>query len=277
MSARGKSILFWVLSFLLMGSLAVYQRMTGPTHPARGSVTIEGTTYKFKLLRSYETPENAPVTLNINRLGITGEIAYKRLRTNDEWTTVPMQLNEKGEFIAYLPTQPAAGKLEYMVTVTDSVGRRFDLTEEPVVIRFKGKVPLYILIPHIFCMFFAMFFALRTGIESFTKGPSVKNLTKYTLIFFLLGGIILGPIVQKFAFGAFWTGWPFGHDLTDNKTLIAFLAWIIAYRKVSRDETKQLWVKIAATILILIYLIPHSALGSELDYKSGKVQTGQIK
>ena len=112
MSARGKSILFWVLSFLLMGSLAVYQRMTGPTHPARGSVTIEGTTYKFKLLRSYETPENAPVTLNINRLGITGEVAYKRLRTNDEWTTVPMQLNEKGEFIAYLPTQPAAGKLE---------------------------------------------------------------------------------------------------------------------------------------------------------------------
>ncbi len=40
--------------------------------------------------------------------------------------------------------------------------------------------------------------------------------------------MILGPIVQKYAFGELWTGIPFGWDLTDNKTLIAFLFWILA-------------------------------------------------
>ena len=35
-----------------------------------------------------------------------------------------------------------------------------------------------------------------------------------------LGGMILGPIVQKYAFGAYWTGIPFGHDLTDAKNLV---------------------------------------------------------
>ena len=43
------------------------------------------------------------------------------------------------------------------------------------------------------------------------------------------GGFILGPLVQKFAFGEYWTGWPFGGDWTDNKTLAALVAWLVAW------------------------------------------------
>jgi len=32
--------------------------------------------------------------------------------------------------------------------------------------------------------------------------------------------------VQHYAFGQLWTGVPFGWDLTDNKTLLAALAWV---------------------------------------------------
>ncbi len=46
------------------------------------------------------------------------------------------------------------------------------------------------------------------------------------MMLLVLGGFLLGPIVQKYAFGAFWTGWPFGEDLTDNKTAVAVLAWL---------------------------------------------------
>ena len=43
-----------------------------------------------------------------------------------------------------------------------------------------------------------------------------------------IGGMILGPIVQKYAFGEYWTGFPYGGDFTDNKMLIMWLAWAIA-------------------------------------------------
>jgi hypothetical protein len=40
--------------------------------------------------------------------------------------------------------------------------------------------------------------------------------------------MILGPVVQYYAFGEFWTGVPFGWDLTDNKTLVAVIFWALA-------------------------------------------------
>ncbi|PKP18008.1 MAG: hypothetical protein CVU06_12600, partial [Bacteroidetes bacterium HGW-Bacteroidetes-22] len=72
MSQLTKSILFWIISFLLMGSLAIYQRLTGPTHPTRGSVTLAGETIKFKLLRSHETDTDAPVKIEVTNPGVTG-------------------------------------------------------------------------------------------------------------------------------------------------------------------------------------------------------------
>jgi hypothetical protein len=73
-------------------------------------------------------------------------------------------------------------------------------------------------------------------------------------------------MVQKFAFGAYWTGWPFGHDLTDNKTLVALLIWIVALIVQLRNKKGRAWVIAAAIILLAVYLIPHSVLGSEIDY-----------
>ena len=59
--------------------------------------------------------------------------------------------------------------------------------------------------------------------------PAYKRTVGMTIIFLLLGGFLFGPIVQKFAFGQFWTGWPFGEDLTDNKVLFALIAFLVAW------------------------------------------------
>jgi hypothetical protein len=107
------------------------------------------------------------------------------------------------------------------------------------------------------------------------KIPSYRFYAGLTLIMFLLGGMIMGPVVQKFAFGEYWTGFPTGKDLTDNKALIAFIAWIIAWMGNRKKERKYL-VIIAAIIVLAISYIPHSARGSELDYNSGKINTGMI-
>jgi hypothetical protein len=84
--------------------------------------------------------------------------------------------------------------------------------------------------------------------------------------FIFLGGLVFGPFVQKHAFGDYWTGWPFGTDLTDNKTAFAFIFWLIALYRLYRNRGERLWVIIASLVLLAVYMIPHSMLGSEIDH-----------
>jgi hypothetical protein len=173
---------------------------------------------------------------------------------------------QDGQLSAELPHQPPAGKIMYRVILTSPEGQPTELTSEPVIIRFKGDVPAAVLIPHIILMFAAMLLSTRTGLEALARGPGTRGMTLWTVILLFGGGLILGPVVQKYAFGAIWTGWPFGHDLTDNKTVVAFAAWLIALIRVWKRSDRRLSVIVASVVLLAIYLIPHSVLGSEIDY-----------
>ena len=148
------------------------------------------------------------------------------------------------------------------------------LTEEPIIIRFRGDVPAAIIIPHIILVFGAMLLSTRTGLEALLKRPGIRTLTLWTTAFLFIGGMIGGPIVQKYAFGAFWTGWPLGSDLTDNKTAVAMIFWLIALWRTRRKPDARAWPLAAALVTLIIFLIPHSLLGSELDYTSLPPQTG---
>jgi hypothetical protein len=88
---------------------------------------------------------------------------------------------------------------------------------------------------------------------------------------------VLGPIDQKHAFGAYWTGGPCGEDLTDNKTLGMWLAWVAAVfvlgrRRDPADRVARWTTVAAAAVTIAVYLVPHSLRGSQLDY--GKLEGG---
>ena len=115
-------------------------------------------------------------------------------------------------------------------------------------------------------MLLAMIFSTRTGLEALTGRKRTLRLTIWTIIFLGIGGLILGPIMQNYAFDAYWTGWPFGHDLTDNKTAVAFIFWLIALIVLLRRRNNRAWAIIAAIVLLIVYSIPHSMLGSEIDY-----------
>ena len=132
------------------------------------------------------------------------------------------------------------------------------------------------MIPHVFFIFFAMFLANVSGLFAAFNIEQFRRYTSITLILMLLGGMIFGPIVQKYAFLEFWTGFPNGMDLTDNKTLIAFLAWVVAFilniKKANRTS-----VIIAALVTFIIFLIPHSMFGSELNRETGEVIQGLIQ
>lgn len=148
---------------------------------------------------------------------------------------------------------------------------------DPIVLRYKGPVPTPLLIAHLSMMFIAVLVGLRAGLDALFGGASLRRLVWVTLGCLTLGGLLLGPFVQKAAFGAYWTGFPWGYDLTDNKTLLMWLAWVLAALvagpRPRRDETWSRAAVLAATVaMAVVYLIPHSLRGSQLDY--GKVQTG---
>lgn len=255
-----QSIILWIVSLLITIGSAVFQRITGPTYPIHGSIRLEGKEIPYRLDRS-EGQRNATVSIPTGNPAVRGWLAWKRYKTDDPWMAVPMTYREsflQGE----LPVQPPAGKILYRVLLESGKEQKIVPDGDPVVMRFKGDVPGPALWPHILVMFLAMLFSTRAGLEFFSKEPRLKNLTFLTLGCLCIGGILLGAIVQKYAFGMYWTGWPMGDDLTDNKTALALLAWVAAAVALFRSRRPKYWVLAAAFILLAVYLIPHSLWGS---------------
>ncbi|BBM83027.1 hypothetical protein [Candidatus Uabimicrobium amorphum] len=275
-SGKGKKIVLWVFSIVIMLSAFSYQKRTGPTYPYRGSYKIGDTEYYHKLIRSGDSQEDAVVELKAGEYAPS--LFYKRFKTQDEFTQVLMEKKQEN-FVAFLPKQPAAGKLEYylMMKAGDTKIRIPQNKEENIIIRFKDPVPEYILIPHILLMFFAMLVGMRAALGALFAPDSMRAFVWFSFVSMTIGGMILGPIVQKYAFGEYWTGFPWGGDWTDNKMLIMWVAWLAAISVVglkakSKELMSRIAVILAAIVMTAVYVIPHSIHGSELDYS--KVDAG---
>ncbi len=274
-----KVTLFWIFAFVITAFAVVYQRQTGPTYPRKVHVQFDDTTLvKLKLPRSAEC--NAAVDIVLPKLSLewNGYIYYRRFPTNDEWSVMPFLLNENDEMVASLPSDlPPAAKLEYYLEFDKSfTDVSFAVAKDaPLIIRFKGAVPSWALMPHIVLMFIAMLFSNLVGIMALFKSPRFRFYGMLTFILLLVGGLIFGPVVQYYAFGQAWTGFPVGADLTDNKTLIAFLFWLVAV--IANWKKERPWLSVfAALVTLVVYLIPHSMRGSQFDYETGKVITGMV-
>ncbi len=286
-----KKTFLWILAIIITLGAAYYQRKTGPTNPREISLAVNDTIIKVRLVRSLGLDERPEVRLAITDTSVRAKLYYRRFRTGEEYSSSEFKFKvypvnsilmnkvfgiteEKGLFAA-VPQQPPAGKLEYYIELTDSKGTQNILRETPLVIRFKGAVPSYILTPHIIFMFLAMLLANVAGLMALAGMPSFRKYSVWTLATLVAGGMILGPAVQKFAFGEFWTGVPFGWDLTDNKTLIALIFWILAV-VMNKRKNSRVYTLLAAAVTLIIFSIPHSLFGSELDYSSGEVTQGII-
>jgi len=258
-------IILWVLAIFITLSSAVYQRLTGPTHPKRGKVDFQEQRISYRFLRSETVNKDALINLTVPDTTIGGYVKFVRYKSYDEWTELSLQ-REGDKLTARLPHQPPAGKLMYFVYLTKEDDKLSLTGADPVILRYTGEVPTAILLTHVFLMFFAMLLSNRTGLEALDAGGKAYKFMLWTIGLFLVGGFILGPLMQKYAFGELWTGFPFGIDLTDNKALIAMLGWLWAWYKNRKGKEKRGWIVFAAVLMLVIYLIPHSVLGSEIDY-----------
>ena len=279
-----KTKIFWILAVLITLSASVYQRMTGPTNPKYVQVWVGDDEYKFKLPRSGGESDCRVV---LKGLGVEGKKSDFNVFATMYWRKYPatgdfipekMIPGEEG-LVAFLPVQPAAGKLEYYIEV-ETISRNSDVVtkgrtmlcyDEPLVIRFKNDVPAGVLIPHIIFMFVSMLFGAYALLCALANMPQYRRYTILSLVLLVLGGFVFGPIVQKYAFGVYWSGFPFGGDLTDNKTLFAAIALIFAVFTGKKPWNR--WaVVLAMLVMFAIFSIPHSMRGSQLNHQTGQIE-----
>lgn len=299
-SRKGSAFILWIVALLVAAGASIYQRRTGPTHPLRGSFSLNGREISYRLVRSDSsdrTNRRTRLELPVIDEGISGVLQYKRYGTDDPFTVQPLTeeaspadgaggatdqpSNGKAEgegqvLVGYLPAQPAAGKLEYffLVTTTDQPSQITRIPEKSagnVVIRYKDRVPGVYLGLHIALVFLALIFGVRAGLAALFTPELVQRWAWITLLFMTGGVAIFGPIVQKYAFGEFWTGWPYGYDWTDNKAAIMWLAWLVGclvlrFSGPRRQAVRRVVILLAAVTMLAAFVIPHSYRGSTLDY-----------
>lgn len=269
-----RSWMLWTIAVVITLASAFYQRTTGPSYEVRVHEEIAGVEVGGELLRSHSVSSDLPVSLEIPDPDVTGRVLWRRYGANEDWRSNPMT-RDGDRLTTHLPAQPSAGKLEYSVLLTKGETTLTVMNgDEAVVARFKGDVPAFVLAPHIFFMFFAMLWSNRTGLEALTGGLKRQRMALTTFGLLVVGGLILGPIVQKYAFGAYWTGWPLGEDLTDNKLAVAAAAWAWASWRKGNGRWPRAIAIIAALVVFAVYMIPHSMHGSTLDYSTMETISG---
>jgi len=267
-----KKALIWIFAVIITLAASYYQRKTGPTYPLDFKTEIQGETYAFELTRSASLGDGCIIELPAVDGISDAKVVFKKHPGNFEFDTIVM-VESDDQWIASLPIQPPAGKLQYHVLIYNEDNLLLSTEEEPAIVRFKGNVPAWALIPHVIAMFLAMLLSSVALLMAIFNIGNIKRIVIWTFASLAIGGFIFGPIVQYFAFEQAWTGFPVGYDLTDNKTLIAGVFWLAAML-LNLKQTRRWIVILAGIVLLGIFTIPHSARGSEYNYEVDTIETG---
>ena len=277
-----REIALWGLAALVTVLCFTYQDKTGPTHPLEGEFDTALGTVEFQFLRS----ETIGTDLRVMVLdpvpdGLSGSVRYRRYSSDDEWTTMPMapmsftferrgSTEDLSGIGAALPSLgERAGKYEYLVFIDDGIDEPVSVTgDQPIYARYKAAVPDWAIVLHVLAIFAAMTIAIRTLLEALLDGDYYRLLWA-TVISLLIGGFVLGPLVQSYAYGVWWSGVPFGYDWTDNKVLVELAFWLIALFLNRGGRRNRASVVVAGIMTLVVYFIPHSLFGSEYDYRTG--------
>ena len=258
-----KKFLYLFVSFIISVVFFYFQRVTGPTYPYKGIINIGNDKLRFKLPRSCTLSLDCKISFWGK---IEGYILYKRYRVNENYTKVNFVYDGQRSYANLKLELPKASKIEYRVFIKKE-DSWMEATKKPIVLRFKGYVPFYLLIPHIIFMY--LFFLLSTYLFLLNNLVWIFDRKVFYLTFFslLAGGFIFGPLVQRYAFDVYWSGFPYGYDLTDNKTLLILIIWLFPLYSVVKNVSLRRNLNIAYFFTVLIYLIPHSVLGSEYKFR----------
>ncbi len=200
----------------------------------------------------------------------------------EAFDTVGMSEISTGVWSARLPAKGKGYRLEYgfiisQTEISEAGTALATSTTGYYLIKYKGEVSVTVLVLHILCMFAAFFYIVEAIFGAFAmlimgeeKEFTVAQ-TRWVLLFSFLGGVPLGFVLNSQRFGPIWEAFPFGTDITDNKTQLVIIFWIIVAamswksftcRRTGRDAVSPgvyaTAVIIASVLSLFLYLVPHS-------------------
>ena len=205
-------------------------------------------------------------------------------RTSGEeaFDTVGMSEISEGIWAARLPGKEKGSRIEYGFIISQTEIAEAGIATATSItgyylIKYKGEVSVTVLILHILCMFAAFFFIIEAILGAFAmlfmgeEKEFTVTQTRWVLLFTFLGGVPLGFVLNRQRFGPIWEAFPFGIDITDNKTQLIIIFWIIiaamswksfACRRTGRDLAGPgvfaTAVIVASVLSLILYLVPHS-------------------
>jgi len=267
------TLLRYGLAFLLSIALLGVARRTSTRHSADYSIKIGNVTASHRTITE-AFGEESELNVMVSPPAGLSAVAYYSTAKDGPYSADTLRATGGG-FAGTLPLLNKGEKWFYHIDMLEngsSVGR-FP-PEGDQFIKFKGHVPSILLIPHIFCMFATIYLGLMTVFTAFDvvrgEGDIRRSVTYlfWTTVVVFIGGFPLGFLVAYIAFGQGWSGIPIGWDITDNKTVILFLFWLITLilarkglrgGKIAVSNGTYLTLAIASLIVsIIFYMIPHS-------------------
>lgn len=265
------------LAALITLSLFFLSRLTGPNFRYRVSLEGDGFTASHRAPRTSEG--TGPASLELTVQGDAARIAAVTLEGQprqgsgqpDRFSPVTITRQTDGSHVYRfeIPFHPFATKYDYVFRLGLTDGRQLELkkNDAPMTVRFRGEVPAWLLGLHILGMFFGFLiiclsaFAVADFLRSRGDAAPVERFGLWGWIIMLIGGIPLGFLMNRYAFGPIWEGWPFGADVTDNKTQIALVLYGIALLTFNLKKAHRVsgWIIVAATAAVfIVFVIPHS-------------------
>jgi hypothetical protein len=268
-----------IISVLLTIVLLGISRRASTRHPQEivaeiGGVNITHTTVTESKIGQMKTVE---LSLSGGDMASVQGILYYYY-DNEPEQSVTMDNQNSGKLTAKLPPGDIGKQLRYRVGITQHgiVAGSIPLTGTPgYLVKYKGDVSVFVLIPHILLMFASVFFAfiaMFLGFDLLSGSAKVKPPAGAALMALLcgvIGGVIIGIKVSHDVFGGFgWGGWPIGNDITDTKTEIYLLFWLITIilgwgglsgKNMTLSKKGFGWmIMISFLVTMAAFLIPHS-------------------
>jgi hypothetical protein len=185
-----------------------------------------------------------------------------------------------GIWEARLPELKKGTKIKYWITVATADGLKVRMPGDPekfAVLTYKGKASKLVIGAHVFFMFAAFFFMVMSflaAIEILRGREDKKNAiraARWVLVTSFIGCWPLGFILNYQTFGPLWEGFPFGYDITDNKTQAIFILWLASLllawgsfigKGEGRDRLGRkpfAWAIVTCFVVSLaLFVLPHS-------------------
>jgi hypothetical protein len=274
-----------IIAVLITLAVLGYARKTSVGRSAKISIEKEG--IKIEQMTTPKQEGETPAVIKANVSNASTVKLFYKVGDKPEYEIYEMKesQSEKGLYETSVPTYPkgirgyyyieasSGQKPALIVTLPDKSSPKF----KPVTLKYQGKPPAWLILIHVLTAFIAVFFAVLSVFSAW-RVKKDNNAISAAIINPLLAVISMfvsffpsGFAMNWYTFGTIWEAFPFGKDITDNKSQIIFLAWLLILilfkgSLFGKSDNKNLVgsklyfpaVSIAFLVMLIIYAIPHS-------------------